>query len=272
MTRKIRDGKGLIGQGNVVLEIDDNGNIYTPGAFNSRDYVGRVDESGAVYKGMGIYETYVGRVDSNGNIYDDKAFGGTYVGRVDEQGVLRDNSALGGKPTGGLGLGMSKSSVGSGSYGGSGGSFTGSGGTVLFFAIIIVGGLIYLSLGSIPEHLHNMTVIGEDEFYLVTIPIIVDLIAFLIALFSGSIGKSAGTGVLMTLILEVMMGMILFAATDAVVLIVFYIIERSCSILELIILYIGTLIMYLTTYLVVLVPGAIAGAIVGGLIDIKSKK
>lgn len=107
MIKKIYDGKRLLCNGSIILEID-NGKIYTIGAFNLRDYVGRVDARGHVYKGIGIHETYVGRIDRNGNLYDAKALGGNYVGNISESGVLRDHTALEGNPTNSVGFGLSK--------------------------------------------------------------------------------------------------------------------------------------------------------------------
>ena len=133
--------------------------------------------------------------------------------------------------------------------------------TAAFFAIIIIGGLIYLSIGSIPEHLSCMFIVGEDEFYAITVPVIVDVAAFFIALISGSLSKASDNSFMMTMFVELMMGMIIFAVTDAIVFLLAFFIEHQFSFLEVLVGYIGTMIMYLTTYLVFLVPGSLVGAV-----------
>lgn len=201
MSRTIRDGSSIFGRGNVILEVDDNGNIYTPGAFNSRDYVGRVDNNGHVYKGMGIYETYVGRIDSNGNLYDNSAFGGNYAGRIDENGVLRDNSAFGGDPSGDVGFGLTNnnrtSKSGSGSIGnkniGGSGAGVGVGGDIPEPIAIILGiiglGAIYViyqiikgvaSFADAIKFLYTYTNAGVITIAAIVIPIVLYFVVDLI--------------------------------------------------------------------------------------------
>lgn len=76
--------------GSVVGRIDDDGLVYD-GVGMFAKCIGCVSSDGQVYDDIGIFGSRVGRFKSNGEVYNESGlFGGTMVGKVAPNGKVYD--------------------------------------------------------------------------------------------------------------------------------------------------------------------------------------
>ena len=79
--------------GTVVGRIENDGLVYD-GIGMLAPCIGRVDTKGYVYDGVGMFAKMVGRFDSGGKVYDDVGMFGSYVGRIESDGRVYDASVF----------------------------------------------------------------------------------------------------------------------------------------------------------------------------------
>lgn len=266
MSKTIKDNYGLFGEN--VLRIDDDGTIREP--YINGTILGKIDQEGTIYKITEYGMLPVGHLSEDGEIYKHTLFGNDYQGSI-KNDSLRDRYGYG---TDNIGLLRDKKeeskprnlSVNPAQAPSSEGSALGVG----VIAVFIACALVYFFRATIPLHIHNMFLIGETEFFFLTMPVLLILALFLISLFKGSFNGAYGgaSGIFASVIALTLAAVMVYVVTDFIVMAILCIIDKA-SFGEWLVASISMPIMYAPTFIVILVPSVIIGAIV---INLFSKK
>lgn len=258
MSRTITDNNGIFGKS--VLRIDDDGTIREP--YFDGNILGRIDKDGTIYKVTEYGMLPVGHLSEDGKIYEHHMFGNDYKGSI-KNGSLRDRYGYG---TDSIGLLKDKKEEvkSSPKTKTDPAPSDGSGSGAVALAIIVAIALVYFFRATIPLHLHNMFVWGETEFFFLTIPVLILLALFIFGLFQGhyrSATSSGTAGFLVSAFALGYMGIVIYAVTDFIVMAIACIMDKG-SFWEWLVASISMIIMYAPTFIVILVPGIIIGAII----------
>lgn len=140
-----------------------------------------------------------------------------------------------------------------------GGGISGAGALIIIVALVFA----YFSIDSIPMHLQNMLQVGSNEYYFITIPVILEIVMFFFALFKGFFRST--DGVLINVMMLAFYGAMSYIAIDAIIMIIVFIKDSNGfswgDFFACIIACIAMPLMYATTFLVILIPMMIVGTI-----------